>query len=167
MNFSNRCVEFVKQWETLVLEAMLPTKDDVWTIGYGHTRGVRPDDKCNAADAEKWLRDDMAVAERDVLSRLKVQVTEDQFDALVSLTFNAGYTRTLLQKLNAGDVKGAADEFDRWVYQAGKALWGLCRRRAQEKLMFCGVDYTESDSESLAEKIWARIPPHKRHPRKK
>ncbi|MEG5623927.1 lysozyme, partial [Enterobacter hormaechei] len=78
--------------------------------------------------------------ESDVSRLVKVGLTQGQFDALVSFTYNLGArslsTSTLLRKLNAGDYAGAADEFLRWNKAGGKVLNGLTRRREAERALF-------------------------------
>ena len=71
---------------------------------------------------------------------LECSVTQNQFDALVSFAYNLGAgalrNSTLLKRLHAGDVKGAADEFPKWNKAAGKVLEGLTRRRMMERQLF-------------------------------
>lgn len=133
-------LELVKSFEQLRLRAYLPTADDVPTIGYGHTEGVKMGDTCTAQQAEQWLIEDLDTAERCVNGRVKMPITNNQFDALVSLVFNIGVANfkasTLLRKLNMGDYAGAAAEFHRWRFQKGKELAGLVRRRARERELF-------------------------------
>lgn len=68
------------------------------------------------------------------------QVTQHEFDALVDFTFNVGCGAfrgsTLLRKVNAGDMTGAANEFPKWIYAGGKPLRGLVKRRADERALF-------------------------------
>ena len=67
-------------------------------------------------------------------------MTQNQFDALVSLVFNIGganfASSTLVKKFNAGDIQGAADQFPRWKNASGKEMKGLVRRRAAERELF-------------------------------
>ena len=92
MKTGDRGLELIKRYETLRLEAYMPTADDVPTIGYGHTRGVRMSDTCTEEQAEAWLREDLADAERAV-NAIDVDLTQGMFDALVSLAFNVGARR--------------------------------------------------------------------------
>lgn len=137
----------IKKWEGLKLEAYLPTPNDVWTIGWGHTKGVRPGMKITRSKAQELFRKDIEWAENAVNRLVKVGLTQNQFDALVSLTFNIGETAfarsTLLRKLNTGDYQGAAEEFPRWVKQKGKTLRGLVRRRAEEMEVFLSDEVEE------------------------
>jgi hypothetical protein len=76
---------------------------------------------------------------------VKVPLTQNQFDALVSLVYNIGQTAfsnsTLLKKLNAKDYQGAADQFLRWNKGGGKVMKGLVRRREAERALFLEVTY--------------------------
>lgn len=90
--------------------------------------------------AERLLKVGLVSYESDVSRLVKVSLTQGQFDALVSFTYNLGArslsTSTLLRKLNAGDYAGAADEFMRWNKAGGKVLNGLTRRREAERALF-------------------------------
>lgn len=110
------------------------------TIGYGHTRGVKMGDRCTQQQADAWLREDLVEAERAVDMLVKPHLTQEQFDALVSFTFNLG-TRalaesTMLILLNTHRLALAAEQFGRWVNASGKRVDGLVRRRAAEKALF-------------------------------
>jgi lysozyme len=112
----------------------------VWTIGYGSTGGVRRGMTITRDQAVLRLYHDLDTAESAVNSRVTVPLSQPQFDALVSLVFNIGggafRKSTLLQKLNAGDYAGAANEFNRWVKAKGRVLPGLVTRRAAERSLF-------------------------------
>jgi lysozyme len=112
----------------------------VWTIGWGHTKGVRSGMHCDDAMALGWLLMDVATAEQAVNLFVEVDISQEEFDALVDFVFNLGsgnfLRSTLLVKLNAGDFLGAADEFLRWDLCGGKELAGLLRRREAEKELF-------------------------------
>lgn len=133
-------VNVIKKHEGLRLEAYLPTPNDVWTIGYGHTHTTKQGMKITEAQAEKFLYLDIAWAEEAVNTLVKVRLTQNQFDALVSFVFNVGAgafsKSTLLRLLNAGDYEGAANQFLRWNKQKGKVLNGLTRRRQEEMELF-------------------------------
>lgn len=132
--------ELIKGKEGLRLEAYLPTPQDVWTIGWGHTATARPGMVITEAQAQQLFESDIAWAEDAVNTKVKVALNQNQFDALVSFVFNVGETRfyesTMLRKLNAGDYEGAANEFPRWNRQKGKVLRGLTIRRAAEQALF-------------------------------
>lgn len=140
MTPSPDCYAFIKNAERYRPTAYLPTPHDVPTIGWGHTKGVKMGDTCTTAQAEAWLQQDVASAANDVNNAVKVSINQHQFDALVSLTFNIGVDAfngsTLLRKLNATDVQGAAGQFAVWNKQGGRVLPGLVTRRAAEAALF-------------------------------
>ncbi len=108
----------------------------VWTIGYGHTAGVRPGQRCTPAQAKVWLREDLAVAAGEV-GALGLELTQGQAEALVDFVFNLGIGAlkgsTLLRKIRAGAGKdGIQAEFRRWVYAGGEVQKGLVKRREWE-----------------------------------
>ena len=111
-----------------------------WTIGVGHTGGVKPGDTCTMEQAMQWLKEDVQEAEDAVNRLVKVELSQDQFDALVSLVFNIGggnfAKSTLLKKINARNFEGAADEFPRWNRAAGRVMAGLTKRRHAEQSLF-------------------------------
>lgn len=111
-----------------------------WTIGYGHTRGVRKGDTCTEEQATQWLREDLQAAEGAVRHLVDVALTQGQFDALASFVFNCGAAAfgnsTLLRLLNKWDYAGAADQFKRWNRGADGVLPGLVRRREAERALF-------------------------------
>lgn len=111
----------------------------IWTLGYGHTKGVREGDTCTMAQAQAWLEEDTRNAVLAVQKDIHVPLTQNEFDALVSLVFNCGpdpLTHTLGSLLNSGNRVGAAAEFKRWDRQAGKELDGLEKRRLAEAARF-------------------------------
>lgn len=133
-------LNIIREFEQLRLVAYLPTPDDVWTIGWGHTRTARPGMTITPLQADKLLEGDVFDAETCVKRNVLVPLNQNQYDALVSFAFNIGCkkfrTSTLRRKLNAGDYAGAAAEFPRWKYQNRKVLAGLVRRRAAERELF-------------------------------
>jgi len=117
------------------------TGGEPWTIGVGHTGpDVYPGMVISADQADDMLRRDLEKFERGIERLVTVPLTQNQFDALVSLTFNIGLGNfggsTLLRKLNARDYNGAADEILRWNRAAGKVMPGLTRRREAERNQF-------------------------------
>lgn len=131
--------EFVKQFEGRELKAYRCSAG-VWTIGYGHTNGVKQGDETSPAEAEQLLVEDLT-AIADELNRLvNVPVSEGQYIALLSLAFNVGAAAvkksTLLFHLNHKRYDEAAAEFDKWIYAGGKVSEGLKRRRAAERKLF-------------------------------
>jgi len=143
MKTSERGLNLIKHLEGLRLQAY-QCSSGVWTIGYGHTAGVRPGDIVDEVQAGIFLRQDVAASECTVMRLVTVALSQHQFDALVSFVFNLGAgnfrTSTLLKKLNAGDYSGAADEFSCWINAGGKPLPGLARRREAERSLFLTRD---------------------------
>lgn len=133
-------LSLIKESEGLRLKAYLPTPNDVWTIGYGHTKNVKAGQVITEAEADKLLRDDVSWVEDVLNTSVLVPLNQNQYDALGSFVFNLGGTNfrnsTLLKKLNTGDYEGAADELLRWNKQKGVVLKGLTIRRQKERELF-------------------------------
>ena len=133
-------LEHIKEWEQLRLKAYLPTVNDVWTIGWGHTSTAEEGMIITEKQAEKLLRQDLAWVRKAIKDLVKVPLNQNQYDALASFIFNIGRPNfansTMLKKLNAGNFKGASREFPRWRYQKGQELAGLVRRRRSERKTF-------------------------------
>ncbi|PCO07533.1 muraminidase [Enterobacter hormaechei] len=144
MQTSDKGVALIKQFEGCKLTAYQDSVG-VWTIGYGWThpvdgKPIRAGMTIKQETAERLLKTGLVSYESDVSRLVKVGLTQGQFDALVSFTYNLGArslsTSTLLRKLNIGDYAGAADEFLRWNKAGGKVLNGLTRRREAERALF-------------------------------
>ena len=73
-----------------------------WTIGYGHTRGVRRGDTCTEEQATEWLREDLQTAEGAVRRLVGVPLSQGQFDALASFVFNVGPSRSASRDRSSG-----------------------------------------------------------------
>lgn len=116
------------------------TGGEPWTIGVGHTGGVKPGDRITHNQAIDLLAADLATAEKAVNSLVKVPLAQHEFDALVSFVFNVGASAfqdsTLRKKLNIGDRRGAGEEFLRWNKAGGRVMAGLIRRRQAERELF-------------------------------
>lgn len=111
-----------------------------WTIGYGRTKGVnKHTSSISKYDAEDMLLDDLVGFENAVKRLISVPLTQGQFDALVSFTYNLGagnlQISTLRMRLNRGDYD-VTGEFRRWVYAKGRKLPGLIARREAETKLF-------------------------------
>jgi len=144
MQTSDKGIALIKEFEGCKLTAYQDSVG-VWTIGYGWTQPVdgkpiRAGMTIKQETAERLLKTGLVSYESDVSRLVKVGLTQGQFDALVSFTYNLGSrslsTSTLLLKLNAGDYTGAANEFLRWDKAGGKVLSGLTRRREAERALF-------------------------------
>ena len=138
MQASQAGIDLIKRFEGLRLK-VYTCPAGVPTIGFGHTAGVTMDTRpITEEQAEAYLKEDLKKFERGVLSAVKVPLTQGQFDALVSFSFNLGISAlqgsTLLKRLNAGQP--CSDQFERWVFAGGVAMPGLRRRREAERRMF-------------------------------
>jgi len=139
LKYSDRGLKMTARFEGCRLKAY---KDQVGvlTIGYGHTLGVVEGMECTMAQALAWLEQDIARVETQLNRDLKIQVDQDEFDALVDFAFNLGLHAlehsTLWAKLNKGDFAGAAAEFPRWSHAGGKEVEGLLKRRLEEQALF-------------------------------
>lgn len=131
--------DFVKQFEGRELKAY-QCSAGVWTIGYGHTKGVKEGDEISASEVEQLLVEDLTAIADDLNRLVNVPVSDGQYIALLSLAFNIGATAlkksTLLFHLNHKRYDEAAAEFDKWIYAGGKVSEGLKRRRAAERELF-------------------------------
>lgn len=147
MKFSN--YDFIQKWEGLELDAY---KDivGVWTIGYGHTaRSGNPPIpvsgmKISLEEAKAILDKDLTQYEKAVQDSVKVPLTQNQYDALVSLCYNIGPTgfknSTVVRKLNDNDYSGASNAILMWNKAGGKVSKGLVNRRNAERELFLTQD---------------------------
>lgn len=145
MKINQASVDLVKEFEGLRLTAYQDSVG-VWTIGCGTTAaagvGITPAKgmTITQAQAEMYLKRGLEKFAKQIEPNIKRAVNENQFGAMVSLAYNIGpgafNKSTLLKKLNAGDVQGAADQFLVWNKAGGKVLAGLTRRRKAERELF-------------------------------
>lgn len=139
MKTSKKGLDLIKKYEGCRLIAY-KCPSGVYTIGYGHTSGVKKGQKISLKQAESFLKEDIKKFENGVKKHVSAPLNQNQFDSLVSFSFNCGLSAlkgsTLLKKLNAKDYKGAAKEFLRWNKANGVVLEGLKRRRKAEKALF-------------------------------
>ena len=138
MKISNDCVNLVKQFEGFEANAY-KCPAGVWTIGYGHTLNVHPNDVITEAQASKLLEEELQEYAAKV-TKIVPTANQNQFDALVSFAYNLGVnalgTSTLLKKHLKGDYTGAQAEFLRWDKANGRVLTGLTKRRQQESTLY-------------------------------
>ena len=139
MNTSPKGISLIKEFEGLRLKAY-KCPGGVWTIGYGHTAGVKPGIVITKAQAEEYLKADLIAFEM-YLNGLGLALNQNQFDALVSFIYNVGTgnfsNSTLLRKVRANPQDNSImDEFLRWVYSKGRVLPGLQRRRLREMKLY-------------------------------
>ena len=139
MKTSPAGIALIERFEGLRLQAY-QDGNGVWTIGYGHTSGVVAGQFETQAEAEADLCADLETAEAAVTRLVAVPLTQAQFDALVSFTYNEGQGRlknsTLLKLLNAGSYALAAAAFGSWDIIAGQHSDGLAARRLAEVALF-------------------------------
>jgi len=139
MKPSLTCFDLIKRFEGCRLRAYL-CAGGVWTIGWGHTKGVKKGDVITQKQADDLLGSEVENFSSLVYPLIKAPVNQNQFDALVSFAYNVGVNAlrnsTLLKKLNLKDYAGAAEEFPKWNKAGGKVLNGLISRRAAERNLF-------------------------------
>lgn len=141
MKISNTGLSLIKEFEGCCLEAYRCSAG-VWTVGYGHTGSeVSAGLKISQAQADEWLLVDCSRVLEMLRKEVRVSLSQNQLDALVSLGFNIGTDAlrrsTLMILINRDpDARGIPDEFDRWVYAGGKMLRGLVRRRKAERMLY-------------------------------
>lgn len=143
MMTSNKGKQLIKKHEGLHLKAYLCAAG-VPTIGWGHTEGVRIGQTITEGQAEDFLVEDIASAER-LLNAMAINFRQEQFDALVSWIFNLGtgcfVSSTMYKRIQAGaDDETVTAEMVRWVYAGGRKLTGLMSRRVAEANMFLGYE---------------------------
>ncbi len=117
----------------------------VWTIAFGTIKypngvAVKKGDHCTVGQAEVWLHNDCAWVDACLDKNVKVNLNQNQFDALASFVYNVGETAfvksTMLALINSNKLDEAAQQFDRWVIDNGKRIQGLVNRRVKEKALF-------------------------------
>jgi lysozyme len=151
MRSSDLLITFIKKKEGFSLKAYLcPSKK--WTIGWGHTGGVKPGMVITELQAAQFLANDIAVAENAVNKYVKVPLTDGEFETLVSFVMNVGVGTpdtpgyndgkgfrgsTLLTLLNLGAKDQVPKQLRRWVHDdKGRVLQGLVDRREEELAKF-------------------------------
>lgn len=143
MKTSPKGIALIKEFEGLRLKAY-KCPGGVWTIGYGHTDGVRPGMVISERQAEDFLKAELIAFEK-YLNDLRLAINQNQFDALISFIYNVGTdnfsSSTLLRKVKANPLDNSImDEFLRWVYSKGRVLPGLQRRRLAEMKLYFSND---------------------------
>ena len=139
---SEKGIDFLIKEEGEVLHAY-KCQANVWTIGVGHTGGVKKGDVITKKESRDLLKKDLKHFELVVNRYVRVPLTQNQFDALVSFSFNVGagaFKRsTLLKKINAKrPIKEIENEFRKWRRGGGKVLPVLVRRREHEIKLYKG-----------------------------
>ena len=146
MNISKEGIALIKKFEGCELEAY-KCAAGVWTIGYGHTKDVKEGEVITKEEAESMLVHELQEYCNDVDIAVKVDLKQNEFDALVSWTYNLGPTNlnssTMLRVLNESKHDDVPTQIKRWNKAGGEVLKGLIRRRNAEALMFEGKDWSE------------------------
>ena len=139
MKLGERGTEILKYFEGCKLTAYQDSVG-VWTIGYGHTKGVYNGMTITQEEAEQMLLTELEEYEGYIENMVTVPLTQNQFDALVVWIYNLWQTNfknsTLLKDLNAGNYNAAGQEITRWNKAGGKVLAGLVKRREAEAELF-------------------------------
>lgn len=138
-------LDIIKKFEGCVLSSYQDI-GGVWTIGYGHTKGVTPNQTITQEEAEEYLKQDLEMTELGVNALIKSTVTDNQFSACVSLAYNIGLGAfggsTLLKQLNTFTLSpntrtlAVAERFPDWCKVNGRVIPGLLARRNAEKFLF-------------------------------
>ena len=147
MQASEHCIALIHEFEGLSTKAY-KCPAGVWTIGFGHTKGIKEGDTITRGVAERLLKNDLEELSINLTRALnadEIVVSQEQFDALCSFAFNLGLNAlihsTLWSYLSKGKDQAAADEFLKWNKArdaSGKkiVLKGLTRRREAERALF-------------------------------
>lgn len=146
MKTSQTGIDLIHSFEALRLKAYPDpgSKDGKpWTIGWGSTGpDIKQGTVWTREQADARFAKTLAQVEADVIKVVRVPLKQHEFDALVSLTYNLGIgnmkSSTLLKMLNEGYYANAALQFGKWVFNDGKIMKGLVRRREAERKLFSG-----------------------------
>ena len=155
MTTSRLGLRLIKDFEGLRLAAY-KCPAGVWTIGFGHTKGVKQGQVITEAQACDYLVEDIGPIERQ-LNKLGINFRQEQFDALVSWIFNLGwgnFSNSTLKKKIIADAKDEdiTAEFIKWINAGGKPLPGLKKRRVAEANMFVGYELYYLDDKNNIKK---------------
>jgi len=146
MKISQEGLSLIKKFEGCELKAY-KCAAGVWTKGYGSTKGVKEGDTLTQEEADDLLLHEMDEYEGYVLDAVEMPMSQHQFDAMVSWTFNLGPSNlkasTMLKVLNNGAYEDVPAQIKRWNKANGKVLEGLIRRREAEALLFEGKEWHE------------------------
>ena len=153
MTTSQKGIDLIKEFEGLRLTAYQDSVG-IWTIGFGHCGDVAEGMQITPEQAEETLKQDVHSAELTLDRSVKVILTQNQYDSLISFIFNVGAgqkgvkdgfvslkdgsSSTMLRLLNSGDYRACADQFPHWCHAGGQVLPGLLRRRMAERALFLG-----------------------------
>jgi lysozyme len=151
--------DFIKSFEKCRLVAY-PDEGGIWTLGWGHTEGVKQGDHCTLEQADIWFASDLSVFERAIERLVHVPISQQQHDALAPFTYNNGIgalsMSTLLRKLNEHNYMEAANNFELWnkVMVDGRLVpsAGLTKRRRAERRIFLEGVYEMHDGPTIDSK---------------
>lgn len=150
-------LKLIRDSEGLVLHAYDDPKSggEPWTIGYGHTGGVKPGETCTLEQAENWLQDDLEVCEGIIRQWVTKPLTQGMWDACVDFIYNmgpgapghkdgfvwlaGGAHSSLLRHINAGEYREAANEFPKWDVNGPP---GLITRHQKQRDLFLSQGVT-------------------------
>ncbi len=139
MKISENGLNLIKHFEGCELQAY-KCPAGVWTIGYGHIKTAHEGKVITQEQADEMLVEEMEEYEGYINRAVKVELNQNQFDAMVSWVYNLGNgnlgASTLLKVLNMGDYAGVPAQMLRWNKAGGKVLEGLTRRRQAEADLF-------------------------------
>lgn len=128
----------------------------VWTICYGYTHGVGPNEETTVDQCWRMLKSEATATAKAIEPYLPSTLNPNQFAALISFCYNVGVgncrTSTLFAKINQGDMEGATKEFARWhyvkrldCYVKTNNCYGIVKRRIAERELFV-MPYTIAES---------------------
>lgn len=146
LKISQEGISLIKKFEGCELTAY-QCSAGVWTIGYGHTKGIEEGMEITQQEAEDMLVEELHEYENYINDNVTAPLSQNQFDAMVSWVYNLGPANlkasTLLKVLNAGDYDGVPAQIKRWNKAGGVTLDGLIRRREAESLLFQNKEWYE------------------------
>jgi len=138
-------LNFIREVEGLEHNAY-QDEGGVWTIGYGHTRGVKEGDSISTHKANTYLNTDLIAFEIQLQRLVRVELTQNQYTALLSFIYNIGATQfaksTLLKYVNEKKFDLVPDELRKWNRVNGEVSLGLTRRREKEAILFANESVT-------------------------
>ena len=165
MRTSGAGIRHIREFEGERLKAY-KCSAGVWTIGVGHTSAageptVVEGMTITANESAAILARDLAAFELGVERMLKVDVSQNQFDVLVSFAFNCGLgalkKSTLLKRVNEGKFDAVPAELMKWTKAGGKEVAGLVRRRRAEAKMWRGLN-TDTPADILETRLTPEQP---------
>jgi lysozyme len=143
MDISDAGLDFIMLNEGNREQAYQDSKG-IWTIGVGHTIGVKQGDTCTFEQAMTWLRQDVAAAVACARFTIKVQLTQNMFDAIIDWIFNLGChawtNSTCIEFLNEGKYASCSAWMSKYIFSGNAEVMGLIARRQREATLFATPD---------------------------